>query len=95
MLYLSIPILFLFIGIAAGMALMGLVLLSKKYTFKWYTWLLSLAGLFHLLLGIAWSVTSVLEHESQAAGMGLILFAMPGIIMLFLTRRVLVTGKKA
>ncbi len=89
MLYTSIPILFLIVGILGGVSLIALVILSREYTFKWYTWAMAVSGLSLVLFTIAWSVTSVLEGESQAAGMGLVFFGMPGIVLILLTRKLL------
>jgi len=90
MLYTSIPILFLFVGILAGVLFIGLIKLSKQYSLNWYSWVMASTGLVLILFTIAWSITSILEREPQAAGMGLIFFGMPGVILLLLTRRLIV-----
>jgi len=89
MLYTSIPILFLIVGIVAGISFTGLVKLSRKYSFKWYSWAMTAAGLSLGLFTVAWSATSVLEKEPQAAGMGLVFFGLPAIALLFLSRRMI------
>ncbi len=90
MLYVSIPILFLLIGIVAGVSIPILIHMAKNYSFKWHSWLIAISGLTLILFTIAWSVTSVLEGEPQAAGMGLIFFGVPGTILIFLCRRLMV-----
>ena len=83
----GIALLFLAVGILAGVSIAGLFQLSQRFVFRWYSWIAVLSGISLVLCALAWSVTSILEHETQAAGMGVIFFGLPGIILLFLTGR--------
>jgi multisubunit Na+/H+ antiporter MnhC subunit len=78
------------VGILAGLAGYLVYKLSRKYTLG-IVGLGGLAtGLFLLLFTIAWVVGSVLEGVPRAASMGLVFFAMPGIVILtFIVKRFL------
>ncbi len=90
----GIEILFFALGVIATLLTLGLVWLNKKYRFQWYTWVLSLTGAFLALFTIAWSVSSLLEGETQAANMGLLVFGAPVLITFGITRRLLVKTAK-
>ena len=70
----GIEILFFWLGVITTLLVGGLVWLNQKYTFNWYIWTLSISGAILLVFTIAWSVSSVLEGEPQAANMGLLFF---------------------
>jgi Na+-translocating ferredoxin:NAD+ oxidoreductase RnfG subunit len=58
------------------------ITLSKHYQLNLIAWGGLIVGAFLVLFTIAWSVGSVLEGEPRAASMGVIFFAMPGIVLL-------------
>ncbi len=61
-----------------GMSTMGLVMLlfkmKHKYTFRLPARILISLGLMLLIFSVAWSVSSLIEFENQAAGIGLLFF---------------------
>jgi hypothetical protein len=78
------------LGTLTGAAIYGMYLLSEKFVLNWVSWsgLGSGAGL--ILFSIAWGVGAVLEGVPRAGSMGILLFGLPGLIVLTLTiRRIL------
>ena len=77
----GIEILFFFLGVFTTLGIFGIVFLKQKHQAD--TPALILFG-FSLALGIftmAWSVSSVLEQEHQAANMGLLFFGLPAVLL--------------
>jgi Na+-translocating ferredoxin:NAD+ oxidoreductase RnfG subunit len=70
------------VGVLTSLAAILILRLSKQYRFNWIAWAGLGTGAFLVLFTIAWSVGSVLEGVPRAASMGIIFFAMPGIILL-------------
>ena len=68
-------------------------MLSRKYNLG----VMGLGGLitslFLILFTVAWSVGSVLEGVPRAASMGIVFFAMPGIILLTFTAKRFLTSR--
>ncbi len=85
----GIEILFFTLGVITTLLIFGLVWLNKKYRFQWYTWILSATGAFLIVFAMAWSVSSILEGETQAANMGLLVFGAPVLILFGITRRLM------
>lgn len=85
----GIEMLFFFLGVMSTLFGFGLMTLSRNYRFMWYTWLLSVMGAFLAVFTIAWSVSSFLEGEIQAANMGLLFFGVPVLIIFGITQRIL------
>ena len=81
--------LFYTLGIITLLLVVGLIELNKKYHFQWYTWILSITGALLTIFSIAWSVSSLLEGETQAANIGLLVFGAPVLIIFGITKRVL------
>jgi hypothetical protein len=79
------------LGVLTGFAAYASFLLSRKYSLSW----LSLAGLgagvVLVLFSVAWSVGAVLEGVPRAGSMGMLLFGLPGIVVLTLTGRLIVS----
>ena len=77
------------------MGLGALTLLAFQYAnrfhkvlkFDWRAWTFSTISILLGALAVAWTYASFLEHENQAAWMGLILFGGLGIVFAFLTRQ--------
>ncbi len=82
-------LLFYVLGITTTLLVFGLIKLNNKYHFKWYVWGLSVTCVFLMVFTIAWSVSSILEGESQAANMGLLMFGLPALIFSGITRKLL------
>ena len=68
--------------------------LSKRYTLNWMTWAGLGTGAILILFSIAWSVGAVLEGVPRAGSMGMMLFGLPGIVVLTWTGRVIVAKKE-
>ena len=85
----GIEMLFFVLGVLSTLLVLGLIQLNKKYQFNWQIWLLSATGAFLIVFTIAWSVSSILEGEVQAANMGLLFFGLPALILFGITRKLL------
>ncbi len=68
--------------------------LSKRYTLNWMIWSGLGTGAILILFSIAWSVGAVLEGVPRAGSMGMLLFGLPGIVVLTWTGRVIVAKKE-
>ena len=90
----GIEILFFCLGVLTTLSVGALVYLSKRYHLDWKSRTMSGGGVFFLIFCVAWSVSSVLEGEPQAAALGLVFFGSPAIILFLLIRRIIVAGKK-
>lgn len=87
MIFNGIEIMFYLLGILTALGVYIMIYYTKKYILKWFSWLLGVSAIIFSLFTIAWSWSSILEKEPQAAGMGLIVFGIPALILLFVTRR--------
>jgi len=85
------------IGIALGVLLLGLAvyLRSKNLTLVWYEWLIGIVGLLLLLFTIQNFFGSLIELESQAAWMFVLVTGLPAIIMLGITWRLAARKNRA
>lgn len=70
------------VGLLTSLAVILILTLSRQYRFNLVAWGGLGIGAFLLLFTIAWAVGSVLEGVPRAASMGMVLFAMPGIVLL-------------
>ena len=69
--------------------------LSKnKLKISWLSWLGTIIGLFLSFFSIAWLVTSIIEGESQAAGLGFLIFGGLAFIILALTRKKIIKNNR-
>lgn len=91
----GIEILFFFLGVMTTLLVLWLIHLHKKHQFNWYLWTLTIIGAFLAVFTVAWSVSSVLEGEPQAANMGILVFGLPVLIIFGVTNRLLIKLKKA
>ncbi len=74
-------------GILTGLSAWILYELKKRFYIDWKSWTGLVIGIFLILFGIAWSVSSVLEGVPQSGSMGAILFGGLGLITLVVTWR--------
>jgi hypothetical protein len=81
------------VGILAGFSGYLVYTLSKKYNLGVIGLGSLTTGLFLILFTVAWSVGSVLEGVPRAASMGIVFFAMPGIILLTFTAKRFFTSR--
>ncbi len=85
----GIEILFFSLGVITTLLVYGLIRLNRSHNFQWYTWILAVTTIFLIVFTIAWSVSSVLEGEPQAANMGLLVFGVPSLVLFGITKRIL------
>ncbi len=67
-------LLFFILGALTSIGVYEILKLKNKYVIYWYNWLLLASGLSLLVFSIAWAISSVIEFENQAAGVGLLIF---------------------
>lgn len=89
----GIEILFFSLGVLTTLSVGALFYLHRAYHFDWKSWALSGTGVFFLIFCVAWSVSSVLEGEPQAAALGLVFFGCPALVLFLFTRRLVLAGK--
>ncbi|MCK5704727.1 MAG: hypothetical protein KAI29_26420, partial [Cyclobacteriaceae bacterium] len=80
-------LMWLSVGILTGISAWILHVLNKRYLIDLVAWLGLISGIFSVLFGIAWSVSSVLEGVPRSGSMGILLFGGLGLIILLLTWR--------
>ncbi len=78
----GIEILFFFLGLFTACSIMGLLYLKIKFNAGPKNLIISALGIFLLLFNMAWSLSSILENEHQAANMGMLFFGLPGVLLL-------------
>ena len=67
--------------------------LFQNYTSNWLSWSGLGLGAALILFSIAWGVGAVLEGVPRAGSMGIVLFALPGLILVTLTIKRIVSDK--
>ena len=75
------------LGLLTVASVIFILKLSKKYVLNWIAWSGYGLGVSLVLFSIAWSVGAVLEGVPRAGSMGMLLFGLPGIILLTLSLR--------
>lgn len=75
------------LGLLTTGSVIGLWKLSKKYTLNWIAWFGLCLGIVLILFCIAWGVGAVLEGVPRAGSMGILLFGLPGIVLMTTTFR--------
>ena len=88
-------LLFFVLGAFTALAGVWVVNLKDRYSFKWYTWVLAFLSVAGMSFTLAWSFSSLVEYEPQAAGLGLVFFGIPSVILALVTRRTLLKGDKS
>ncbi len=87
-------ILFLFTGALIVAFAWILTWLRKKYAIRWPALVVAFLGCFQVLFAFQWAVSSILERETQAANMGLLLFGLPGLLLLGIAGKLVRKGAK-
>lgn len=82
------------VGIIAGLSAWAIFELDKRYRISSIAWIGLISGIFLVLFGIAWSVSSVLEGVPRSGSMGAMLFGGMGLIVLVLTWRLALQSAK-
>ncbi len=93
MIFNGIEVMFFLLGIFTAIGAFIMIYYSRKYIFKWYTWVLRIFAGFMVLFTIAWSWSSILEEEPQASAMGLLIFGIPALILIFITRKMILKSE--
>ena len=83
----GVEIMFFWLGVLSTLAVVLMIYLHRTYGFDWKAWIMTGFGAFLFVFCVAWSVSSVLEGEPQAAALGLVFFGSPAIILFLLARR--------
>ncbi len=74
-------------GILFTLFVQGLAYLSVKVQLPWYAWALKITGCVAILFGIGWAGASFFEGITQSGALGLIVFSIPGLILIILSWR--------
>jgi len=77
-------------GIVLFVFLMKNWIQKKQIKLMWPSWVGIIATAFFAFFAFMWSISSIVEGENQAAGMGLIFFGGAALISFALTRRTLI-----
>ena len=77
----DIEVLFFLLGVLSTLTVGSLVWLKKTYDADGKSLALVCAGLFTMIMAIAWSVSSILEGEPQAGSMGMLVIFLPGLVL--------------
>ena len=79
------------LGSLSTLALWGLVTWNGRQERKFspLSWIMFLVTLLAFLFTSAWTVSSMVEHEPQAAGMGLLVFGFITLVLAAITGRLL------
>ena len=78
-------------GLTVGLQVLVQHALRKAGKAGLWPTVLTLSANAFLTLGLAWMYASILEHEMQAAMLGLIIFGGTGVIISIITYRILAT----
>ena len=67
----------------------GCLIIKYRKTYQWNNYVLMgiISGVGSVFFSVAWAVGAVLEGVPRAAGMGLLVFGMGGIVILSITFR--------
>jgi len=82
------------LGALSGGAIYGMYVLSEKFTLNWLSWSGLAAGVVLILFSIAWGVGAVLEGVPRAGSMGMLLFGLPGLIVVTITLKRITSQKE-
>ncbi len=82
--------LFFFLGVLATLFTFALIYLRRTYPFRWHSTVFAVLGIVLALFSIAWSISSLLENEARASGMGLLIFGVTSLICFGFSRQLVV-----
>jgi hypothetical protein len=68
------------LGIISGV--LGAVIFFKAPSPTWYVWVLFVLGAASFAFSFDVLIGSIKEHQKRAAGLGFVLFALPGLVFL-------------
>ena len=81
------------LGALTGATLYAMYVLFQNYTSNWLSWSGLGLGAALILFSIAWGVGAVLEGVPRAGSMGIVLFALPGLVLATVTVKRIVSDK--
>ena len=87
-------ILFFCLGILGTSLTVSLISLRKTLPLRWHSTALAASGILLALFTIAWSVSSILENEARASGMGLLIFGVTTLVCFGLARQLVAKEMK-
>ena len=87
-------ILFFCLGVLGTSLIVTLNYLRKTFPLRWHSTKLAALGIKLALFTIAWSVSSILENEARASGMGLLIFGVTTFICFGLARQLVAKEMK-
>ena len=87
-------ILFFWLGVLGTSLTVTLIYLRKMQPFRWHSTALAASGILLGLFTIAWAVSSLLENEARASGMGLLIFGVMTLICFGLARQLVAKEMK-
>ena len=87
-------ILFFCLGVLGTSLTVTLIYLRKTLPFRWHSTVFAASGILIALFTIAWSVSSLLENEARASGMGLLIFGVTTLICFGLARQLVAKEMK-
>jgi hypothetical protein len=82
------------LGALTGLAAYGMYVLSSKFSLNWLTWSGLIAGSGLIFFSIAWGAGAVLEGVPRAGSMGMLLFGLPGLIVVTITLKHITSQKE-
>ena len=82
------------LGVLTGGILYGTSVFSKRFKLNWLLLSGIGAGAGLILFSIAWGVGAVLEGVPRAGSMGILLFGLPGLILLTVTIRHIISQEE-
>lgn len=85
-------ILFFMLGALSTLSAGGLTYLNMKFSLGWKILSIGAAGSLLLLFCLAWSFSSILEGEPQAANMGFLIFGIP-VLLIFASMQRMIKSK--
>jgi len=90
-------LIFFCLGAVVVLIIWGISSWTKRNQIKlaWPSWLGLLLTAFLALLAVAWFISCILERETQAAGLGLLIFGGLAFISFGLTRKKIIKDTKS
>ena len=76
---------FFFMGVLGGLAIFLLGYINVHYRCPWYGNILGVVAAVLTIFTVGWYGSSMVEGESHAANMGLLLFGLPALLLIGLT----------
>ena len=87
MIFSKIELLFFMLGVFTTLSTVAIVYYYKRFRFSWKISILLGFSAFIALFALAWSGSSFIEGESQAARVGALLFGLPALMGFFMARK--------